>query len=144
MHVWRWECTYIFLIINHQHGCKKVDHPQYMWVSFMVIAQVDISLETITFPPHGIIITQDNFIASFAIMISKAMQWWEEYSQAGLSYLPYYLWNTLIWRSCIVYKISNIEYSKAGLSYLPYYLWNGWEGGKMASLVQPLLEVIPA
>ena len=84
-----------------------------MWVSFMVIAQVDISLETITFPPHGIIITQDNFIASFAIMISKAMQWWEECSQAGLSYLP-------------------------------YYLWNGWEGGKMASLVQPLLEVIPA
>jgi len=50
-----------------EHDCERVDHPQYMWVSFMVIAQ-------------------------------------------------------------------------AGLSYLPYYLWNGWEGGKMASLVQPLLE----
>ena len=34
------------------------------------------------------------------------------------------------------------EYLKAGLSYLPYYLWNGWEGGKMAALVEPLVKVI--
>merc|ERR1712012_287523 len=52
---------------KEQENCEKIDHPQYMWISFMVIAQ-------------------------------------------------------------------------AGLSYLPYYLWNGWEGGRMASLVQPLRE----
>jgi len=52
---------------KEQENCEKIEHPQYMWISFMVIAQ-------------------------------------------------------------------------AGLSYLPYYLWNGWEGGRMASLVQPLRE----
>ena len=33
---------------KEQENCEKIDHPQYMWISFMVIAQVGI-YETLSF-----------------------------------------------------------------------------------------------
>ena len=151
-----------------QGFCEKIHHPQYMWVAFMVIAQVS------KYFYENIYITGDILCFSTAgALVSKGMI--HPSHQIPSSFLPIQMiFVPIIGSLCCLsiipperqvqqctrsFKVNSVDsvsslkrgaiaisdcifLSKAGLSYLPYYLWNGWEGGKMEAFVQPLLEVL--